>query len=59
MSRKNLKAIKPLMLLANVNTTDGFEEWFKTCSKYVESARIKRVDSMVQTNYNVTLDMFG
>lgn len=59
MSRKNLKAIKPLMLLANVNTTDGFEEWFKSCSKYVESARIKRVDSMVQTNYNVTLDMFG
>lgn len=59
MSKKNLKAIKPLMQLANVDTVEGFEEWFKTCSKYVESARIKRVDSMVQTNYNVTLDMFG
>lgn len=57
MSKKNLKAIKPLMQLAHVNTPADFEHWFKTYAKYVESNRIMRVDSMQQTQYNVTLDM--
>lgn len=60
MSKKNLKGIKPLMLLAKVNTIDDFEQWFATCSHYVESVRIKRVDYLDQAAYTttVTLDMF-
>lgn len=57
---KYRKMIRPLMLLSKVNTVDEFENWFKLYSKYVESARIKRVDNPSVAGYNsmVTLDSF-
>lgn len=55
---KASRSILPLLSLSNVKTPEDFEGWFATHSRYLHSARIRRIDDTVQQNV-VTLDMFG
>lgn len=58
LTTKASRSILPLLSLSNVKTSEDFESWFATHSRYVHSARIKRFDEAAQKNL-ITLDLLG
>lgn len=51
------KKMKPMLQLANVKTLVDMDEWFRLYSRYVDSKRISRADSLL-SHQNITLDNF-
>lgn len=55
LNRNIVKTIRPLMQLANIESSSDFDEWFKLYAKYVSSNRIERVDGALEDRTLITL----